>query len=96
MQLPGSLIEINDTPVWNFFVCIALKYCHFHKLSWLPCNWLQIEALYDFNQVGIDVVQFHCGPEGCMPYSIKCFLQIHKNMEEVHLVLQVPLMIFSA
>ena len=42
-----------------------------------------VAALYDFNQVGIDVVKFHCGPEGCMPYSIEGFLEIHKNMEEV-------------
>ena len=26
-----------------------------------------------------------------MPYSIECFLEIHKNMEEVLLVLEVPL-----
>ena len=54
-----------------------------------------VEALYDFNQVGIDVVKFHCEPEGCMPYSIECFLEIHKNMEEVLLVLEVPLAQYS-
>ena len=30
-----------------------------------------------------------------MPYSIECFLEIHKNMEEVLLVLEVPLAQYS-
>ena len=30
-----------------------------------------------------------------MPYSIKCFLEIHKNMDEVLLVLKVPLTQYS-
>ena len=43
----------------------------------------------------MDVVKFHCGPEGCMPYSIDYFLEIHKNMEEVLLMLTVPLAQYS-
>ena len=30
-----------------------------------------------------------------MPFSIECFLEIHKNMEEVLLELQVPLTQYS-
>ena len=30
-----------------------------------------------------------------MPYSIECFLENHKNMEEVLLVLEVPLAQYS-
>ena len=54
-----------------------------------------VEVLYDFNQVDIDVVKFHCGPEGRMPYSIECFLEIHKNLEEVMLVLNLLLTQYS-
>ena len=47
-----------------------------------------IETLYNFNQVGVYVVLFYCGPEGCMPYTIECFLGVHKHMKEVLLVLK--------
>ena len=52
---------------------------------------LAVEAFYDFDQVGVDVVQLHGGPNGCMPFPVKHLLKIYKDMIEVLMVLVILL-----
>ena len=56
---------------------------------------LVVEAFYDSDQVGIDVVQPHCCPQSCMPNSVECLLEVHEDMVKALLVLQVFLTEYS-
>ena len=53
------------------------------------------EAFYGSDQVVIDVIQPHSCPQSCMPYSVDRLLEVHKDMVEVLLVLQVFLTEYS-
>ena len=52
-------------------------------------------AGYNLDQVDTDVVKTHVRPQGCVPDSVKCFLEIHKDVVEVLLVLKVFLTQYS-
>ena len=49
---------------------------------------LVAEAFYGFDQVVIDVIQPHGGPQSCMPNSFERLLEVHEDMVKALLMLQ--------
>ena len=56
---------------------------------------LVVEAFYSFDQVVIDDIQPHGGPQSCMPNSVESLLEVHENMVEALLLFQVFLIEYS-
>ena len=56
---------------------------------------LVVEAFYGSHQVVIDVIQPHCCPQSCMPYSVEHLLEVHEDMVKALLVLQAFLTEYS-
>ena len=49
---------------------------------------LVVETLCRSDQVGVDVIQPHGGPECCVPHPVERFFLIHEDMVQVLMVLQ--------
>lgn len=49
---------------------------------------LVVDAIYGFNQVGVDAIQPHGYPQGYMPNSVERLLEVHEDVVKVLLVLQ--------
>ena len=56
---------------------------------------LLVEAFYGSDQVVVDVIQPHGCPQGCMPNSVECLLEVHEDLVKALLVLEVFLTEYS-